>query len=78
MSSDFIDIPNGYSMPLRPKTHNLNVLEHLYDSRFYEAMATIMTLRQTYIPDFLQSPRPFRFNAQARLTPRYFQPTELI
>ncbi|KAF7588280.1 hypothetical protein BBP40_005934 [Aspergillus hancockii] len=51
MSSDIIDTPNGYSMPLRPKTYNLNVLERLYDSRFYEAMATIMTLRQAYIRD---------------------------
>ncbi|GAB1193811.1 hypothetical protein APSETT444_003041 [Aspergillus pseudonomiae] len=48
MPSTKIDIPNGHSMP---KTHNLNVHEHRYDANFYDTMATIMSLRQTYIKD---------------------------
>ncbi|KAE8380149.1 2OG-Fe dioxygenase-domain-containing protein [Aspergillus bertholletiae] len=39
---------NGHNI-LKPR--NLNVLKHRYDASFYEAIATIMALRQTYIQD---------------------------
>ncbi|OGM41541.1 hypothetical protein ABOM_010353 [Aspergillus bombycis] len=48
MPSTKIDIPNGHSM-LKP--HNLNIHENRHDAKFYDTMATIMSLRQTYMND---------------------------
>lgn len=51
MLSSSIQTSYGHSTPLCPNPHDLNVLDHRYDAKFYRSIATIMALRQAYIRD---------------------------
>lgn len=42
---------NGHKPPSYPAPHTLNVHDQRYNSHFYNTIATIMALRQTYLQD---------------------------